>query len=61
VPSVAAPLFRCPDNLPFGAQFVSRRWNDYLLLQGIERLVEIGILPAGSQTVHDEMSRAEVG
>ncbi len=52
VPSIAAPMFRCPDDLPFGAQFISRRWNDYLLLQGIEELVDRGILPPGSQKIH---------
>lgn len=52
VPAVAAPVFRCPQGLPFGAQFVSRKWNDYLLLQGIEELVDRGILPAGSQKIH---------
>lgn len=51
VPSIAAPVFRCPESLPFGAQFVSRRWNDYLLLQGIEELIESGILPPGSQQI----------
>ncbi|MCE5181781.1 MAG: amidase [Anaerolineaceae bacterium] len=51
VPSVAAPLFRCPDGLPFGAQFVARRWSDYKLLQGIEELVAAGILPVGSQII----------
>lgn len=45
LPAVAAPVFRCPKNLPFGAQFFSRRWRDYLLLQGIEELVDRGILP----------------
>ncbi len=51
VPSVAAPTFRCPEGLPFGAQFISRRWNDYLLLQGIEKLVDCGTLPPGSQKI----------
>lgn len=49
VPSIAVPVFRSPENLPFGVQFISRRWNDYLLLQGIEELVDHGILPSGSQ------------
>lgn len=48
MPSVAAPVFRCPNGLPFGVQFVSRRWNDYLLLQGVEELVARGVLPSGS-------------
>ncbi|BAN36693.1 amidase, Asp-tRNAAsn/Glu-tRNAGln amidotransferase A subunit [Sulfuricella denitrificans skB26] len=51
IPSVAAPVFRCPEGLPFGAQFVSRKWNDYLLVQGIEELVDRGILPPGSQKI----------
>ena len=51
VPSVAAPVFRCPSGLPFGVQFVSRRWNDYLLLQGVEELVARGVLPSGSQPI----------
>ena len=51
VPSVAAPAFRGPDGLPFGAQFVARRWDDYRLLQGVEELVERGVLAAGSQPV----------
>ena len=54
VPSVTAPTFRCPDGLPFGAQFVSRRWNDYLLLQGIEELVDRGLLRSGSHTIKKE-------
>lgn len=48
LPSVSAPAFRCPVGLPFGAQFISRRWNDYILLQGLEELVTIGVLPEGS-------------
>src|SRR4030067_382569 len=51
VPSIAAPAFRCPEGLPCGAQFVSRRWNDYLLLQGIEELIDRGILPPASQHI----------
>jgi Asp-tRNA(Asn)/Glu-tRNA(Gln) amidotransferase A subunit family amidase len=51
LPVIAAPVFRCPEGLPFGVQFVSRRWNDYLLLQGIEELVGRGILQAGSQQI----------
>jgi len=53
LPVVAAPTFRCPQGLPFGAQFTSRRWNDYLLLQAIEELVNIEILPKGSQKIEN--------
>jgi Asp-tRNA(Asn)/Glu-tRNA(Gln) amidotransferase A subunit family amidase len=52
IPSIAVPVFRCPEGLPFGAQFVSRRWNDYTLLQGVEELIDGGILPAGSIAVN---------
>jgi Asp-tRNA(Asn)/Glu-tRNA(Gln) amidotransferase A subunit family amidase len=51
LPAIAAPTFRCPQGLPFGVQFVSRRWNDYLLLQGITELINLGILPSGSQEI----------
>ena len=51
VPAITAPAFRCPEGLPFGPQFISRRWNDYLLLQGIEELIDREILPSGSQKV----------
>lgn len=55
VPSIAAPVFRCPDNLPFAAQFISRKWSDYRLLQGVEALVKRGVLPAGSQKIYSMM------
>jgi Asp-tRNA(Asn)/Glu-tRNA(Gln) amidotransferase A subunit family amidase len=51
VPAIAAPAFRSPGGLPFGLQFVSRKWNDYLLLQGVEELVQLGLLPPGSQEI----------
>jgi Asp-tRNA(Asn)/Glu-tRNA(Gln) amidotransferase A subunit family amidase len=53
IPSIAAPVFRCPEGLPFAAQFVSKKWNDYLLLQGVEEFVDRGILPSGSQQVRE--------
>lgn len=51
VPSIAIPMFRCPDGLPFGVQMISKKWNDYLLLQGVEELVERQILPSGSMEI----------
>jgi len=51
LPVIAAPAFRCPQGMPFGAQFFSRRWNDYLLLQGVLELIDRGILPRGSLKV----------
>lgn len=55
LPAIAAPTFRCPQGLPFGVQFVSRRWNDYLLLQGVEELIKVGVLPAGSQEIRSNI------
>ena len=51
IPSILAPVFRCPQGLPFGVQFISRRWNDYKLLQAMEELIEKNILPSGSQLI----------
>ena len=51
VPAVLAPAFRSPDGLPFGVQFVGRRWTDYQVLDGIETLVERGVLPGGSMPI----------
>ena len=51
LPVVAAPAFRCPKGLPYGVQFVSSRWKDYVLLQGIEELVNRGILMSGSEPI----------
>ncbi len=33
VPSVHVPLFKGPNNLPFGIQCITRRYNDYLLFK----------------------------
>lgn len=52
LPAVASPVFRCPEGMPFAAQFISRRWGDYLLLDGIEALVDRGVLPSGSQPIN---------
>lgn len=45
LPVVAAPSFRCPEGLPFGVQMISKRWNDYKLLDIIEDLVGRNVLP----------------
>lgn len=48
LPSVAVPTSHSPLGMPFGVQFASRKWNDYRLLQGIEAMIDQGILPSGS-------------
>jgi Asp-tRNA(Asn)/Glu-tRNA(Gln) amidotransferase A subunit family amidase len=51
IPSISAPVFRCPERLPFAAQFISKKWSDYVLLQAIEELVDRNILPSGSMKI----------
>ncbi|MBU1012537.1 MAG: amidase [Bacteroidetes bacterium] len=51
IPAVSAPKFRCPENMPFGVQFISRKWDDYILLDFIEELIRIKILPEGSEQI----------
>ncbi len=44
VPAVSVPLFTSPDGLPFGAQFVARRYADLTLLHAIGGLCSRGLL-----------------
>jgi Asp-tRNA(Asn)/Glu-tRNA(Gln) amidotransferase A subunit family amidase len=45
LPALNVPIFDSPSGLPFGLQIFSRKYNDYLLLNLVEYLVSIGILP----------------
>ena len=54
-PSVSAPVFRCPEGLPFGIQLVTSKYNDYKLLSHIEKLVSKNILYPGSNEIKDEL------
>ncbi|TGM60685.1 amidase [Leptospira vanthielii] len=53
VPSIAIPLYRSPSGLPIGIQAISRRFNDYLLLQLIEEFIDNGIFPKGSMRINN--------
>ena len=44
-PAINLPVFSGPNQLPFGAQIVSRRYNDYLLLSFAEDLCQLGVIP----------------
>ena len=44
---VGAPAFCSPNRLPFGLQLVARRYNDYLLFNFIDYLLELDMLPKG--------------
>ncbi len=43
VPSLSLPVFKGPLGLPFGAQIVARRYNDYLLLHFAKELESLGL------------------
>ena len=45
IPAISLPVFVGPNKLPFGAQIVSRRYNDYLLLSFGEELSKIDLTP----------------
>lgn len=38
LPSINAPIFKSPNDLPFGLQIVARKYNDYLLLNFLDFL-----------------------
>lgn len=48
LPTVAVPLFRSPDDLPFSLQLGARRYNDYRLLDFLDTLEERGLVPRQS-------------
>lgn len=45
VPAINLPVFKGPNHLPFGAQIVARRFNDYRLLQFAHYLRQHGLTP----------------
>ncbi len=45
IPAINLPVFSGPTDLPFGAQIISRRYNDYLLLSFAEYLSEANLIP----------------
>lgn len=47
LPALSAPLFVSPTGLPFGAQFIARKYNDSLLLRFMGELLEYGLVPPG--------------
>lgn len=49
LPTISAPVFRCPDGMPFGIQILSKKWGDYDVLDGVEELIERCILPKSSR------------
>lgn len=48
VPVMNLPIFKGPKNLPFGAQIVARRYNDYLLISFAQFLRRKGVIWDGT-------------
>ena len=51
VPAISLPVFAGPHGLPFGAQVVSRRFNDYLLLEFVRFLEGHDLAPIGTHPI----------
>jgi Asp-tRNA(Asn)/Glu-tRNA(Gln) amidotransferase A subunit family amidase len=45
-PTVNMPVFSGPNRLPFGAQVVARRYNDYVLINFLRHLHTHGVIPS---------------
>ena len=59
LPAINAPAFTSPSGLPFGLQFFSRKYNDYLLLSFVDYLVSINIIPRRPCPVNSGNSTAK--
>jgi len=51
VPTINLPVFTGPNRLPFGAQILARRYNDYLLLDFARHLYAHGVIGNGTNPV----------
>ena len=51
LPTINVPVFVGPNGLPFGAQFISRRYNDYITLNFIRKLRYAGLVKDGPNPV----------
>lgn len=57
LPAISAPAFVSPEGLPFGLQLIARRYNDYLLLNFAEYLVQEGLIP---KTANPALSKGKL-
>ncbi len=48
LPAINIPAFVSMDGMPFGVQLAARRYNDYLLLDFVNYLKELSIIPLGA-------------
>jgi len=44
IPAINAPISYSPTNLPFGVQLISKKWDDYVLLNFVEYLIDKNLL-----------------
>lgn len=51
IPSLSAPLFRCPEQMPFNIHFLSSRWKDFNIITFIEYLVKKEIISPKCQII----------
>lgn len=56
VPTVNLPVFKSPNGLPFGAQAVSRRYNDRGLLAFIQVMQNKGLVPDWHEWIPNEQA-----
>lgn len=48
VPSINVPFKKCPENLPYGIQAISYKWNDYNLISALEFLANSKMIKKNS-------------
>jgi N-acetyl sugar amidotransferase len=51
LPVISAPVFKSPSGMPFGLQIGARRYSDYKLLQFVEHLADVGLIPKCSNQI----------
>lgn len=39
IPAMSIPLFRCPENMPFGVQFIAKKWSDFNLINSVANIL----------------------
>jgi len=60
VPAISVPAFTGPQKLPFGAQLVGRRYNDYDLLRFVHLLHSLKLAPEAPHPVPATVLQEEV-
>lgn len=53
LPVVNVPMFISPENMPFGIQILARKYNDLLLLDFLDYLNHVGLIPVSTNPKFD--------